>query len=345
MKKVVVIGGGFTGAYCAKKLEKEFDVTLIDAKDYFEFTPGILRTIVEPEHAGKIEVLHKNYLEKTRIIKGNVKHVGKNNIDLEDGSNIIFDYIIIATGSRYNSPIKESNIILADRGRMLKENYEKLCKAKNVLIIGGGIVGVELAAEISEKYKDKEIIIVHSKNRFMERQPEKASKHAGEFLKKNNVKIYLNETVKKFGKKIFETDKGMKIEADMTFICTGIIPNYEMLEKCFKDSLDQKNFAKVNKHLQLSGHGNIFAGGDIAGVNEEKTAQNAEKQARIIVRNIKNIEMRKKLAEYKSLPRIMIISLGKHDGIISYKNFALTGMIPGMLKSFVEWKTMMRYRS
>ena len=37
----------FIGAYCAKKLEREFDMMLIDTKDYFEFTPGILKNLIE----------------------------------------------------------------------------------------------------------------------------------------------------------------------------------------------------------------------------------------------------------------------------------------------------------
>ena len=67
MKKVVVIGGGFAGAYIARHLEKDFDVTLIDTKDYFEFTPGILRTIVFPKHMKRIQVLHTHYLHKSHF--------------------------------------------------------------------------------------------------------------------------------------------------------------------------------------------------------------------------------------------------------------------------------------
>jgi NADH dehydrogenase FAD-containing subunit len=47
---VVIVGGGFAGAYVAKALEDCFRVTLVDNKDYFEFTPSVLRTIVEPNH-------------------------------------------------------------------------------------------------------------------------------------------------------------------------------------------------------------------------------------------------------------------------------------------------------
>ena len=68
MKKIIVIGGGFAGSYIARKLEKDFDVILIDSKDYFEFTPGILRTIVESEHIKKIQILHTHYLKRAVIV-------------------------------------------------------------------------------------------------------------------------------------------------------------------------------------------------------------------------------------------------------------------------------------
>ena len=69
MVKVCILGGGFAGSYIASKLENHFDVTLIDSKDYFEFTPGILRTVVKPTHSKKLQVLHKGYLKKAKFLK------------------------------------------------------------------------------------------------------------------------------------------------------------------------------------------------------------------------------------------------------------------------------------
>ena len=50
MKRLVVIGGGFAGLTIVRALCTEFQVTLIDSKPFFEFTPGILHTLVEPNH-------------------------------------------------------------------------------------------------------------------------------------------------------------------------------------------------------------------------------------------------------------------------------------------------------
>ena len=89
MKKVVIIGGGFAGAYAAKNLEIDFGVTLIDSKDYFEFTPSILRTIVEPRHITKIQVLHSHYLKNADFIRGVVKEINVREVIL-DGNKLLF---------------------------------------------------------------------------------------------------------------------------------------------------------------------------------------------------------------------------------------------------------------
>lgn len=349
MKKVVIIGGGFAGALAAKKLDnKNFNVTLIDTKDYFEFTPSVLRTIVEPKHAKMIEVLHKDYLKKARVILGEVIAVSKRDVLVYSRGkkkNIRFDYLVLASGSRYNSPIKEKNLIVSDRTDILKKSYEKVCRAKNILVIGGGIVGTELTAEIVTHYKNKKITIVHSKPYLMERQNEKTKRYAENFFKRKDVKIIFNERVIKKERKYYLTDKGSKIKTDLAFFCTGITPNSELMNQNFSSLLNEKKQIKVNSFLQLHGHENIFAAGDITSVEEEKTAQNSEKQGRIVVKNIINLEKGKALKEYKSGPRMMVISLGKWDGILTYKNMAIPGIIPGILKTLIEWKTMMRYKS
>ncbi|KAJ1471252.1 hypothetical protein T484DRAFT_1844879 [Baffinella frigidus] len=48
-QRVVIVGGSFAGLAVARNLRKDFDVTIIDRKDYFEYTPGVLRLLVRPE--------------------------------------------------------------------------------------------------------------------------------------------------------------------------------------------------------------------------------------------------------------------------------------------------------
>jgi NADH dehydrogenase FAD-containing subunit len=53
---VVIIGGGFAGTYCARLLEHDLKVTLIDTKENFEFTPSFLRLLVQPNKLKTIQV-------------------------------------------------------------------------------------------------------------------------------------------------------------------------------------------------------------------------------------------------------------------------------------------------
>ncbi len=343
MKRVVIIGGGFAGSYAVRKLEKDFDVTLIDTKDYFEFTPGILRTIVEPNHIKKIQVPHLNYIKRARFILGRVDKINEDYVKV-NGNKIKFDYLIISSGSSYNAPFKEKNIILASRARNLQISHKNLETAKNILIIGGGLVGVELAAEICTHYKDKKITMIHAKNKLIERNPKKASKYAEKFLIRNNIKIIYDERVIKINKKTFITNKKNKIKADMAFLCTGITANYEFMKNNFSKYLNEKDQIKVNQYLQLKKYDNIFAAGDINNVNLEKTAQNAIAQAKIIVKNIKTIKENKLLQSYKAKQTPLVISLGKYNGIFSWGKFVFTGIIPGILKTLIEKREMLRFK-
>lgn len=342
MKKVVVIGGGFAGSYIARRLEKDFDTTLIDSKDYFEFTPGILRTIVEPEHIRKIQVLHTHYLRRSKVIVGCVDVIAKDYIILEN-KKIYFDYLVICSGSSYNVPFKEKNVVNVARAKHLRDCYKELCEAKKVLIIGGGLVGIELAAEICTHYRDKEITIIHSKDKLIERNHERAIKYADNSLKKEGVKIVFNERVIQKKKGFFLTDKGNEFKADMAFLCTGITPNYDFMKKNFSSHLNEKNQIKVNKTLQLFGERNIFAAGDIIDMQEEKTAQNAERQAKIVVENIIALEENRDLQDYHTRTGPLVISLGKWNGIFTYKNINFGGIIPAFLKFIIEKKEMLKF--
>ena len=343
MKRVVIVGGGFAGTQCARVLQSDFSVTLVDAKDYFEYTPGILRTIVEPDHADKIQVKHSKYLKKAKIVKGKVDKISRKEVFVNK-KKIPFDYLIIGSGSAYRSPIKDRAVVLSHRADTLKEFHDKLHKANSALIIGGGMVGVELAAEICTHYKDKEIMLVHSRKRLMNRNSRDISKHAEKFLKKNGVKIIFGERVSSKKGNTFTTESGNEIKADIAFFCTGIKPNSGLMKNSFPKNLDERAGIKVNKYLQLEGFKNIFVGGDVTAVKEEKLAQNAEEQAKVIISNIRAMEAKEELESYKSNPRVMVLSLGKYDGILIYKGFSMGGFVPAFLKWGIERWTMAKYK-
>lgn len=345
MKKVVIIGGGFAGSYAAKYFDnnKDFHVTFIDSKLYFEFTPGILRTIVEPGHLRKIQVMHTHYLHHTRLVVGTVNEVNRKEV-IVGKEKIPFDHLVICSGSGYSLPIKEQHAVLATRAERLRDAHQRLEDAQKILIIGGGLVGVELAGEIVGKYRDKEIVLVHSGETLIERNHSKSIHYAEQFLRKMGVQIVYGERVKKSHGKKFITHKGSVYRADLALVCTGIVPQYDFMRKHFSSKLNDNHFLKVNEHLQLEGYTNIFVAGDITDRVEEKTAQNALRQAETVCKNICNLERGKELHTYHTRKRPFVISLGKYKGIFEYRGFVMTGFLPALMKWGIERIEMHRYR-
>ena len=340
MKKLVIIGGGFAGSKIAKALEKNFDTTLIDTKDYFEFTPGILPAIVDMECMKEIQVMHSHYLSHANIIIGQVKKISEKEVSV-NSKKIPFDYLVIASGSSYSFPFKEKDMVFANRAGELREHYTALTKAKKILIIGGGFTGVELAGEIACKYPEKETTIVHSMDRLLERQPKRVSNYARKILEKHGVRIIFNELIDSCKNDVYCTKKGTKIKTDLAFLCVGITPNSGFMKSNFSKLLDKRGHIATNQFLQMKDHKNIFVAGDVTDLKEEKTAQSALEHADIIIENLKRLENQKPLKSYTHIDRGMLISLGPHKGILSKGNFVLTGFIPRIIKSYIQRKQMM----
>lgn len=343
MKKVIIIGGGFAGSEIAKNLEKDFDVTLIDTKNYFEFTPWILRTIVHPSSIKQIQILHSHYLKKSKIIVGEVKEVHEKFVKV-NGKKLDFDYLVIASGSRYELPFKDQKAIATTRAEHLRNNYEALCEAKNVVIVGGGLVGVELAGEILDKYSNKSVTIIQSGKNLIDRNSQKAIRYAEKYLRSKGATLLLNERVTNIAKKFCLTNKGTKIPSDLTFLCTGIKPNYEFLKHSASFILEKHNLI-VNEFLQVNSFKNIFAAGDIAMIGEEKTAQNAEHHAKIVSHNIRALESNATLEKYESKRTPQVISLGKWHGIYDNGKTTIVGIIPALMKWAIKKKEIWKKRS
>ena len=66
---LLVLGGQFTGNFCARELKKKFYVTVVDAKEYFEYTPGVLRAFVKPAHLDSLTFTLQPVLERKMGVK------------------------------------------------------------------------------------------------------------------------------------------------------------------------------------------------------------------------------------------------------------------------------------
>ncbi len=226
-----------------------------------------------------------------------ITQIDKNNKVVTDSNTEThhFDKLILATGSRAFIP-KDVQINLPGRFTMRNkidaDNFKTYLDAtglppeeQHVVIVGGGLLGLELAAAM--KHKNAKITIVQRASRLMERQlDEISSKLLALDVQERGIQIYFDNEVST----VFDDDEtgelnitlksGKFITANAIVYAIGTIPNIEIARE---NGIKCTRGVKVNEHLQSS-HPDIFAIGEIAEFNNQLfgITSAAEEQANIL---------------------------------------------------------------
>lgn len=317
--KILVIGGGFAGARVTQDLAKAGfkHITLIDKKDYFEVTYSTMRALAQPALGNHSRHAYADFI-KGEFIQGVVAELAPSAAQLADGSSLDFDIAVLATGSSYPTfPIGKSQtaMTLSDRNTEVSEAHEQLVGAQNVLIIGGGIVGVELAGEIADHFPAKSVTLAHSANRLLQELKPKASNIADKKLKGLGVNVRYNT-------RITENDEAYK-QADLVYNCVGLKPNTALMDTHFSSTLDEQSRVKVDSQFRVEGTENIFALGDCANIPEGKLGYLADQQAGTLAKNIVAMANGKAAKNYKANPMMALVPVGRKQGLVQLP-FAVT---------------------
>jgi len=350
-KRLVIIGAGFAGIEAADKLCRCFSVTLVDWKDYFEFTPGILRCFVNPNKIKLLCLPLASLNKRVNFVKAEVTNVSPSEVTLKCESEatglrlLPFDFLIIGSGSSYTAPIKpcSSDHTIALRYQSLCAACKTLKLAKTVLIIGGGLVGVELAAEIVSVYTHKHVIVVHGNASLLQNMQPGAQKYAEKWLRKRGVVINLGVKAQEVSMTGCVLEGGRKIQADVVYDCTGSKPCSGMIPPSM---LTKTGHLRVNTHLQHPTWSNVYCVGDVmvhSPSYETKLAYTAELNAKMAACNLRAMVQGERLQEYPSgvigndvSPEVFCISLGKFDGVVCFNKLVITGKIAALFKLVIE---------
>jgi len=340
--RLVIVGGGFCGSVLAKKFDPidGFDTTLIDENGFFEFYPSIPRLITDPDYKSKVRSRLDSFLFDTNVVEGRVEKVTPEFVETSE-DRFRFDYLVICTGADY--PIRLENtkdVFTADSVSNALKINERTERSESILIIGGGLIGVEVASELAMS-TEKEICLVHPHSRLIERNPMSASKYAEKFLKERDVRLIFNDKVVR-NEDSFYTENQEIIQADIAIWCAGL-----RFDSSFLYGFDDLVFSKdgrlrVDPTLRLKGHDKIFVGGDITSINEEKTGHNADRHARLIYRNIIKDSQGKRLTHYRKREFPLVIGLGRRDAIFAFHSYSIVGPVPAFSKYVLERAGMTR---
>ena len=360
-KRVVVVGGSFAGLHAVRELSEEFDVTLVDCREFWEYVPSALRLVIDPNLlprlSGAQPCANNKFLQgfaTTVDVAGRSVQVKPPSGDTVD---VPYDYLLLACGSSYSEPVRSgvTEVTLEGRRAVLDKAADKLKAAGTVLIVGNGPVGVELAGEILDSYPDKKVALLGVGPCVLNGFDPAVSKHATSWLKSKGADLVHEAWVDEMYDHECRLRDGRTIQADIIYQCTGAPPNSGLLRASpgLVNAIDAKTGAiRVDDMLRVEGHADIFAAGDICvhpNSREVKLAYTAELNAALVVANIRLCELsqainvKQDLLSYPSgvvhadrSPSIVCVSLGSADAVLSFNGIVVSGVLASLMKHLIE---------
>lgn len=280
MKKadVLVIGGsaaGITAAVTCRRHYPEKSVLLIRKEKQVLIPCGI------PYIFGTVETPENNLIPDAVLERNGIGLLvdEATGIDRDDrvittagGERVHYDRLVLATGSVPAVPpihgVDKKGIFAVEKDvSYLQRLIDEMECASNMVIVGCGFIGVELAEECRKRREDLNIKIVEMLTHCLQLvYDEEFCLRAEQSLRKQGIGLFLDDRVEAFlGNERVEgirLTSGREIEADMVMMGIGAAANAEIAEKAGLD-IGPTRGIQVNRYMQTSDE-NIFACGDCA---------------------------------------------------------------------------------
>ena len=377
-KRIVIIGGGFAGLTLAKKLANtNYQVILLDRNNYHQFQPLFYQVAMaglEPSSIvfplRKMFHKHKNiYIRVTDVLSVDAE---KKFLDTSLGK-CNYDYLVIATGADSNFfgnekleqltiPMKSvsealflRNRILDDYEKALSEtDYERRQGFIDIVIVGGGPTGVEVAGALAEMKKyilpkdypelnvqEVDIHLVQGGPVLLQGMSENASSKALQFLEKLGVKIKLNTRVTDYDGQCVYMNDGSAIPSQKVIWAAGIIGS--LIKGLPSGVIVQGNRVEVDQYGRVKESPDIFAIGDIAYMTEKdypqghpQVAQVAMQMAKNLAKNFKLLEKNNPLKGFSYKDKGSMATIGRHQAVVDLPNYKFSGAFAWFVWLFVH---------
>lgn len=370
---VVIVGGGFAGVYTALALEKlsadaaEMEVTLISRDNYLLITPLLFEAgsgILEPRHT---VCPIRSMLRQTRFIVAEVASIDleKRNIHAihqPDGHlyDVQYDQLVLAVGGITNRAIipgsedalafKTLSDAIGLRNKVIdvleQANVETDPIRKKYLltmmVIGAGLVGVELVGELTEflqnicriyrnvRYEEINIILCEAGPVFLRELSGDLGGFAHHILEKRGVQIRTSTPVEHISAGCVTLSDGTSVAASIILLCAGVAPNPLLAHLELP-----KNHGRivVDATMRCPNRPEVWAIGDCAwipsgdGKAYPQLAQHALREARALACNIVHGLRGQALAPFVYQTLGALASLGHYAGVGRVMNIQVRGFL------------------
>lgn len=230
-ERVVILGAGIAGVQLSGML-KDMDVTLVTEEKHLPYYRMRLEEVVSKGAPESIAMHPASWYEERniRLVEGRASAIDRANKSLimEDGSSIAYDKLVLATGSsavRFPIEGRDSNVLVLrnmDDALLLRK---KAAEAPSVLIVGGGLLGLELALCLCDSFKAK-VTVLDRNDYLLNRQLDRASSEIlRRKLEERGVAIETGGKLSRADDEYAYLEDGRRIEASLIVLSAGVRSN------------------------------------------------------------------------------------------------------------------------
>lgn len=387
-KRVVIVGGGFGGLKLANELHQSgFQVVLIDKNNHHQFPPLIYQVASSGLEPSSISFPFRKLFNRHQDIHfrmAEAKQICPDRKILQTSiGNIDYDYLVLAAGTTSNffgnkqieaaaMPMKTLSEAMGLRNTLLSnlersvtcDTTQERRELLNVVIVGGGATGVEIAGAIAEMkryilpkdypeidYSDLHIFLIEAGNRLLSGMSVKSSRKAEEFLRRMGVNIYLNKRVTDFVAHKVILEDGMEIPTQTFIWVSGVRANE--IGNLSSEAIGHGGRILVDANNQIKGMNHVFCIGDQCLMTSDKNypkghpqlAQVAIQQGKLLAKNLKRLEKGKVMQpfHYKNLGTMATI--GRNKAVAEFKTIKTQGWFAWILWLVVHLRSILGVRN
>ena len=377
-KRVVIVGCGFAGLTLAKKLRGSgFQVVILDKNNYHQFQPLLYQVASAGLESSSISFpLRKifQHYDNYIIRKAEVLGVDTETRRLTTSHGIIrFDYLVFAHGAETSyfgmehlshctktmksvaDAIDLRNSILQNfENALLTKTAEEQSQFMNIIIVGGGASGVEIAGALAEMRKNIlpkdfpeldcskiKIYLIEAFDRLLNVMTLKSSEAALKFLQNLGVEVLFRTTVKDCNERYIYTSTGDKIRSNIVIWTAGIKANE--INGLSKSSMGKNGRIIVDRFNRIDGTEDIFAIGDVCLMKEEKfpnghpqVAQVAIQQARLLAKNLTIIARKGSPKPFTYNDLGIMATIGRNLAVVELHGYNFRGFFAWLVWLFIH---------
>lgn len=377
-KRVVIAGGGFGGLTLARKLaRRDFQVVLLDKNNYHQFQPLFYQVAMAGLEPSSIVFPLRKVFQKSKNIHVRMAHLQSvehlSRYIQTDIGTLRYDYLVLATGADTNwygnervranaIPMKSVSEALFLRN-LLFEDYEKAVSSEgfdqrqpllDIVIVGGGPTGVEVAGALAEMKKhiipkdypdlnleEIDIHLFHGDKKLLNTMSEQASAKAEKFLTELGVKLHLDKLITDYDGQVATAGDGSTIRTDKVIWAAGVIGN--RVDGLPDTAWTRANRLRVDAFNKAEGLDGIFAVGDLAFQTDTafpnghpQVAQVAMQQGELLAQNLKNLRDQKPLKAFRYRDLGSMATIGRHRAVVDLPFWRFQGAFAWFVWMFVH---------